>query len=259
MEVNEKVSPLTTLELGIQKKLFKNSNCIAQKREAAGLTSTASANLKSVSSVGTLKIPALIMAGGMGKRIGLSIEKPLLPLLGKPMIEWVVDAVKSAKKVSEFYVVTSQNTAETERKCLVNGLRVVRTDAKGYHDDLKQALAKTRIQGPVFTVSSDVPALTGGFLDKVFLEFEKNMVDALTVLVPVEKRLALGLSTSSTYPFEGALYCVSGVNIINASKISEEKLDERPIITEETEAVLNVNTLQDLEIAEKILRQLKRE
>lgn len=44
---------------------------------------------------------------------------------------------------------------------------------------------------------------------------------------------------------------------MNAAKISEEKLEESAFITEEIEAVLNVNTLRDLEVAEKILRQLK--
>ena len=55
-----------------------------------------------------MKVPALIMAGGKGKRIGLPVEKPLLPFLGKPLIDWVAEAVASAQKVSEFYVVTSR-------------------------------------------------------------------------------------------------------------------------------------------------------
>ena len=90
-----------------------------------------------------MKVPALIMAGGRGKRIGMSVEKPLLQLLGKPLIDWVVGAVKSAHQVSEFYVVTSENTPETEKKCIRDKLKVVKTNAKGYHDDLKQALDKT--------------------------------------------------------------------------------------------------------------------
>ena len=64
-----------------------------------------------------MKVPALIMAGGKGKRMGLPVEKPLLPFLGKPLIDWVVEAVQSAKKVSELYVVTSENTPETEKHC----------------------------------------------------------------------------------------------------------------------------------------------
>jgi adenosylcobinamide-phosphate guanylyltransferase len=206
---------------------------------------------------GRLRVPALVMAGGRGSRMGLSVEKPLLSLLGKPLIDWVVDAVKSAERVSDLYVVTSQNTPETEKKCLGDALKVIRTNAKGYHGDLKEALAKTEILSPVLIVSSDVPALTGEFIDIVVKKFEENGVDALTVLVPVEKRVKMGLSVSSTYPFEGKSYCVCGVNVINAAKIGEETLAEQAFITEEVEAVLNVNTLQDLEITERLMRKLR--
>jgi len=194
------------------------------------------------------------MAGGKGKRIGLPVEKPLLPFLGKPLIEWVANAVKAAAKVSELHVVTSENTPKTEEWCRSNDLKFVRTDAKGYHDDLKQALGKLHINSPVMTVSSDLPALTGGFLDKVVLMFEGSLVDALTFLVPLEKRMEIGLSVSSTYPFEGAFYCVCGVNVINGAKIFEEKLSEQALITSDLEAVLNVNTLDDLEVAQKTMR-----
>ncbi|HLB99996.1 MAG TPA: NTP transferase domain-containing protein, partial [Candidatus Bathyarchaeia archaeon] len=105
-----------------------------------------------------MKVPALIMAGGKGKRMGLPVEKPLLPFLGKPLIDWVVAAVKSAEKVSEFYVVTSENTPETENRCKSKGWRFLRTDAKGYHDDLKQAVRDSCLTGPVLTLPSDVPA-----------------------------------------------------------------------------------------------------
>jgi len=194
------------------------------------------------------------MAGGKGKRIGLPLEKPLLPFLDKPLIEWVANAVKAAAKVSELHVVTSENTPKTEEWCWSNDLKVVRTDAKGYHYDLKQALGKLHVNSPVMTVSSDLPALTSGFLDKVVLMFEGSVVDALTVLVPVEKRREIGLSVSSTYPFEGAFYCVCGVNVINGERIFEEKLSEQALITSDLEAVLNVNTLDDLEVAQKIMR-----
>lgn len=193
------------------------------------------------------------MAGGKGKRLGLPVEKPLLQFLGKPLIERVVNSVEAAKNVSELCVVTSENTLKTEEWCLSKGLKVIRTGAKGYHDDLKQALSRLDIRFAVMTVSSDLPALTGKFLDEVMLMYEDCGADTLTVLVPVEKRREMGLSVSSKYPFEGADYCVCGVNVINGAKISEEKLSERAFITSSFEAILNVNTLDDLEIAQRIV------
>jgi len=203
-----------------------------------------------------MRIPALIMAGGKGTRIGLAVEKPLLPFLGKPLIEWVVAAVKSAEKVSEFYVVTSKNALETERKCLRDGLKVIRTDGKSYHDDLKQAILEVQLQGPVLTMPADLPAVTGKFLDKVVTAYEECGKDALAVFVPIKTREALELSVSSTDEYKGIWYAVSGVNIINGARIRDEgKIETGAIITDEIEVLLNINTLKDLATAERIMRE----
>ena len=203
-----------------------------------------------------MKVPALIMAGGKGKRMGLPVEKPLLPFVGKSLLDWVAEAVASAEKVSEFYVVTSENTPETEKRCKSKGWKFLRTDAKGYHSDLKQAVRDAGLAGAVLTIPADLPAVTGRFLDKVIGEFEVCGKDFLAVFVPIEKREELGLSVSSTDEYKGVWHAVSGVNIVNGGKIQEEgKIETSAIITEETEVLLNINTLKDLEISEKIMRE----
>lgn len=205
-----------------------------------------------------MKVPALIMSGGKGKRFRLKIEKPLAPFLGKPLIDWVIDAVKSASKISSFYVVTSPNTLETEKKCLTEGFNVIRTDGKDYHYDLKQAVIKSQLYCPVLTVSSDLPALTGTFLDKIILTYEKCGKPALTVLVPMEKCREIGLSTASPYTYKGAIYAVSGINIIDGAKIFQDELDQEVIISDNVEAALNINSLKDLRNAERYLKNIKR-
>ena len=202
-----------------------------------------------------MKVPVLIMAGGKGKRMGLPVEKPLLPFLGKPLIEWVVEAVQSANNVSHVYVVTSGNTPKTEKKCVKDGLRVLRTEGKGYHDDLKQAILSAQLLCPILVIPSDIPAITGEVLDRVINAYEECGKDALAVFVPIEARGRLGLSISSTDLHDGVSYAVSGVNIINGAKISEEKIPTGAIITEEIDVLLNINTLKDLDIAEKIMKR----
>jgi adenosylcobinamide-phosphate guanylyltransferase len=205
-----------------------------------------------------LKIQALIMAGGKGSRMGLPLEKPLLQFLGKPLIDWVTEAVASATKISEFYVVTSGNTPKTEKHCKSKGWKVLHTEAKGYHDDLKQAVHDAGLTGAILTMPSDVPAVTGKFLDKVISSFEASEKDFFAVFVPIEARQRLGLSISSTDEYKGVWYAVSGVNIITGAKIQErKKIETSALITEETEVLLNVNTLKDLEIAEKMMSETK--
>ncbi len=202
-----------------------------------------------------MKVPALIMAGGKAKRMGLPVEKPLLPFLGKPLIDWVAEAVAYAEKVSEFYVVTSQNTPETEKHCQNNGWNVLRTDAKGYHNDLKQAVLKAGLMGAVLTIPADSPAVTGKFLDKIVSQFEVCGRDFYAVFVPIEVREKLGLSVDSTDEFKGVWYAVSGVNIVNGAKIQcDDKIETGALITTDLEVLLNINTLRDLEIAEKIMK-----
>jgi adenosylcobinamide-phosphate guanylyltransferase len=202
-----------------------------------------------------MKVPTLIMAGGKGKRIGLPVEKPLLPFLGKPLVDWVAQAVASAQKVSEFYVVTSVNTPETEKHCQSMGWKALRTDAKGYHDDLKQAARLANLLGPLLTVPADSPAVTGKFLDKIINQFEACGKDFFAVFVPIPAREALGLSVDSTDEYRGEWYAVSGVNIVNGARIqSEGKVETNALITQEAEVLLNINTLKDLEIAEKIMK-----
>lgn len=204
-----------------------------------------------------MKVPALIMAGGKGKRMGtLPVEKPLLLFLGKPLIDWVAEALASAENVSEFYVVTSPNTPQTEKHCQAKGWKVLRTDAKGYHNDLKQTADMADLSGPILTVPADSPALTGKFLDKIVGQFEVCGRDFYAVFVPIQKREALGLSVDSTDEYKGIWYAVSGVNIVDGAKIQGEgKIETSALVTEEMEVLLNINTVKDLEIAEKIVKQ----
>lgn len=199
------------------------------------------------------------MAGGKGKRIGLSVEKPLLSFLGKPLIEWVVQAARAAENIAEIYIVTSENTPETEKHCLMLGLNILRTDGKGYHDDLKQAFLQAGLRCPVLTIPADLPAITGDALDKVVSAYEVNGKDCLAVFVPIKTRESLELSVSSIDEYCGVWYAVSGVNIIDGSKIGfEGKLETAAIITDEIEVLLNINTLKDLEIAEKMVMHTKK-
>lgn len=206
-----------------------------------------------------MKIPAVVMAGGKGKRMDIALEKPLVPFLGKSLIDWVLNAAKAAERISEVYVVTSPNTPMTTAKCAKEGWRIIETDGRGYHDDLRQAIVKGGFRGPVLIIPADAPALTGATLDKIVSAHEESQKDALAVFVPIEKRERLGLSVSSTDEFNGTNYAVSGVNIIDSKRVlSEEKIETDAIVTDKFELMLNVNTVEDLKIAERIMKSLQR-
>ncbi len=68
----------------------------------------------------------------------------------------------------------------------------LRTDAKGYHSDLKQAARLAGLMGPILTIPADSPAVTGEFLDKIASQFEVCEKDFFAVFVPIEVRERIG-------------------------------------------------------------------
>jgi adenosylcobinamide-phosphate guanylyltransferase len=197
------------------------------------------------------------MAGGKGTRMNSAEEKPMMIFRGNPLINYVVAAINQSKHIKNFYIITSNNTPNTEQHCKNKGWNIIHTDAKGYHNDLKQAAHKANLIGPILTTPADIPAITGKFLDKVVNEFEQCKKDFLAVFVPIQKRLDLGLSISSIDEYRGVWYAVSGVNIINGTKIQkDDKIETSAIITEETEVLFNINTQKDREIAQKLINKL---
>jgi adenosylcobinamide-phosphate guanylyltransferase len=200
-----------------------------------------------------LKVPALVMAGGRGSRMGLPTEKPMLLFLGEPFISRVVAAVLASKSVSSLTVVTSPNTPLTEALCRQKGLDVFRAGGNGYHLDLKEVIAKKNLKCPLLTVSADLPTLTGEFLDKAVAAFLKCGKDALAVYVTIAARERLGLSTSSLDRFEGQSVCISGVNIIDGAKINQPTIPSGALIEDDNAVLFNVNTAKDLEIAQALV------
>ena len=69
--------------------------------------------------------------------------------------------------------------------------------------------------------------------------------DALSVLVPVEIFDDLGLDYS--YEFEGKV--PSGLNVLRSQNIVQ---DENQLVLDKVELALNINTIPDSEIAEKL-------
>ena len=60
-------------------------------------------------------VTALVMAGGKGTRMRIAEEKPLIKVCGKPVIEYVLAALKNAKKIDTIIVATTSCTPKTTK------------------------------------------------------------------------------------------------------------------------------------------------
>lgn len=64
----------------------------------------------------SFEIPVVVMAGGKSTRLEKDVEKPLLKINDKKMIETVLETVKKIKK--DFKIAVTPNTPETRSYCI---------------------------------------------------------------------------------------------------------------------------------------------
>jgi adenosylcobinamide-phosphate guanylyltransferase len=202
------------------------------------------------------------MAGGKSQRFGKNVEKPTVKLSGKSLIQRVIEAAKASKKVSKVYVAVTKFNPQTADAAAKASAKVTITEGKGYHADLQQAIKEAGLNSPVLVISSDLPLLSGKFLDKVVGRYEEAGRSALIVLVSVETCHKYGINPTSFYQHEGKEYAVSGINIIDGQQIikGQPLTQEQPqeaFISERPEAIFNVNTPSDLKAAERFLKRPK--
>ena len=188
------------------------------------------------------------MAGGKGTRFGKDTEKPMAQFMGKPLIQRVIEATKQSKRISETVVAVTAASPNTAKEATKASVKLVKTDGKGYHADLQQAVQAANLECPVLIVSADLPLLTGDFLDKIISKYEDAGKPALTVLIPEKVFRKYDISAASPFEYKGEMYAVSGINIIDGKRILEEQ-EQEIVVSNRPEAVFTVNSTKDLESA----------
>lgn len=103
-----------------------------------------SGRIHGLSSKDYLKDPVHLLAhssGGKGKRMGM-IEKPMVKLGSKRLIEYVLEALSKSRLVRKTFVVISENVPETEKflKNVSNfEFELYKAPGKDYISDLREA------------------------------------------------------------------------------------------------------------------------
>lgn len=110
-----------------------------------------------------MKVDIVVLAGGDGAVLDPSCRfKGLMPIAGKPMVEWVVEAGRAAQTIAEIAVVvpTAEDLgpwADSVDKLVVSGGTFVENVIAG--------VRSFRDDRPVLVATGDLPALTGAALD----------------------------------------------------------------------------------------------
>ncbi len=201
-----------------------------------------------------IQITAVVMAGGKGKRMKASEEKPLLKVGGKPVIEHVLTSLINAKRVSKVIVAVSKSTSKTASFVKKFPVTVVETPGEGYIQDMQFVINKLGLS-IVLAVVSDLPLITNAIVDDVLEQYERCGKPALTVAVPIEIKNKLGVDVEYAFEAENRKVVPTGINVIDGKLIDDGWMEQEVYVLNRDEIAVNVNTIQDLQLAEQVFRR----
>src|SRR3954463_12129977 len=137
---------------------------------------------------------AIILAAGKGKRMGSDLPKVLVPVGGRPMIRYVIDAVRGAG-IKRLLVVVGYR-ADLVRRELADqpGLEfVVQTEQLGTGHAVKMCEERLDVhEGPVLILAGDSPMVQVSSLQSLLTEFGGRRRACLLGTGKKEKPTGLG-------------------------------------------------------------------
>ncbi len=206
------------------------------------------------------------MAGGKGTRLNANCEKPLLSINGKPMISYILNALIDSKCFNDVWVAVSKNTVNTKTYLNENyrSVRVIDTHAIDYVCDLNYALTHIcnimpKVK-PILITTADLPLLDHSIVRHIVDMYESfYSKKAAWIVVTLSKNLLRYLQVSTKPKVNGLDQYYSGISIVNPRVIDSvlcsihNSIKEEYMLIDDVRIAVNVNTLYDLKLAEKLL------
>ncbi|MGW8289525.1 MAG: nucleotidyltransferase, partial [Candidatus Bathyarchaeia archaeon] len=111
----------------------------------------------------------------------------------------------------------------------------------------------------VLAIGADFPLITAEVIDRIVEYYEQCGKPALSVAVPMETKAKLGLGSKYGFELNGKCVVPAGINLIDGRRIDEAELEEEIYVLDRKEVAVNINTVQELCIAEELCskRRLK--
>ena len=200
-----------------------------------------------------MTVSALLMAGGKGTRMNSLQEKPLIKICDKPVIEYVFNALKNTKNINNIYIAVTHQTPKTTKYIEKFQTNIVTTPGKDYVSDMGYATQTLKL-GKFLAIAADLPLITGEILDQIIKRYENCGKPALTVAIPIETKIKMGMNIEYSFKMNDKDVVPTGINVIDGNKqYGNEWLDQDIYLLDKPELAINVNTPQELQIAQNIL------
>jgi len=193
------------------------------------------------------------MCGGRATRMKAGIEKPMLKINGIPMVERVILALEGSGKFERIIAAVSPGTPRTREFLQSRNIEVIETAGEGYSQDLSRILGLK--PGKIFVTPADISLLDSKTVSDIVVLVSHRTAPAISVVMDkgfVEK---LGVKPSVTLELDGEQYCHSGITVFDSAKAVSGPVEEQYVVMNEMEIAVNVNTKEELELAEKLLVQ----
>ncbi|MFX1452209.1 MAG: NTP transferase domain-containing protein [Promethearchaeota archaeon] len=199
-----------------------------------------------------MKITCVIMAGGKSSRMKTLDEKTIIPILGKAMIDYVIEAALGSN-VDEVLVAISQFTPKTTEIIKKFNIKIVQTAGKGYHEDLRQVLETFNLE-IVLTISGDLPLIKSEDINRIIEFYKKSKKPSLSVMAPVEDLEKFEIKPSYVMEYEGQKLIPIGINMLDGRIEKNIWQEQALMIVNNPQFLFNVNTESDLNIINKFLK-----
>jgi 2-C-methyl-D-erythritol 4-phosphate cytidylyltransferase len=124
---------------------------------------------------------ALVVAAGRGERLGLDRPKALIPIAGRPMLEWSVEALREVPGVRSIVVaLPAESLHLAPRGCIAVAGGAVRSDS------VRRALAGApEREDPVIVHDAARPLTPPSLFSAVLAELDRTGADAVLAAAPV--------------------------------------------------------------------------
>ena len=173
---------------------------------------------------------AIITAGGIPKpdaplyQYTQGNNKALLDIGGKPMIQWVLDAVAQSEQVDRIVIVGLDESAKLDSIIPIHFL----PNQGGIVDNIKAGTYKVAELNPaaelLLVVSSDIPSITTEMVDWVIQQAEERQVDIMYTAVEkqtMESRFPKG--NRSFIKLKGSAVCGGDMHSISVTAVTHNE------------------------------------
>jgi 2-C-methyl-D-erythritol 4-phosphate cytidylyltransferase len=217
---------------------------------------------------------ALIPAAGVGARMAACGPKQYMPLAGKPMIRYALDAFLSSERISHTFVVVSAGDGQIDAVAPQHGVSVLRCGGGTRMESIRNALGAMagtlRDDDWVLVHDAARPGLNRALIEKLIAEVGAHPVGGLLALPVVDtvKRGAAGAvgtisrdglwlaQTPQMFRYRllrDALAAATDAAAITDDASAVEAMGHAPMLVEGHPRNLKVTLPRDIEIAEMYL------